>query len=526
MKKVTNLLFCLFASALSGVLLFLAFPDYDFHLFAWIALVPFLLTVRGRKAWQAFLIGGFTGLIFFVGMATWILKSPDVTKGAGILFYLYSSFYFGLFALFLSLILRKRLPLVVTAPSLWVAFEYLRCNVSFLSLPWALLGHSQYSNLPLIQMASFTGVYGVSFFVILANAAIADLLTHWRDKRAHRLAPSPSGLKHSPYYRGLLVFTLILVLWVPGWVSLHQHPYGKTLSVAVVQGNFPQGVKWNREYREKIISRYENLTEEVSKWSPHLIVWPEAATPGLVLMDITLFQRMVSMVRRINTYFIIGSAEYPKFDNVLAKKKKSGNTVLFFGPEGKIIGQYIKIRLVPFGEYVPLEHVIQWPEFVVAKGTNSHIAGTEYKIFGLRGTSFGTLICWETIFPDLPRRFVNEGAEFLINVSNEAWFGKNCFPYQFLSISVFRAVENRINLVRATNTGVSCFIDPYGRVTDRVTNGGEDIFVAGTARKEISISPPGTFYTRYGDVFAYGCVAFSIGLMVWSLFGKKSLDRN
>jgi apolipoprotein N-acyltransferase len=525
MKKISNLFFCLFASALSGVLLFLAFPDYEFHWLAWVALVPFLLTIRGRKAWHAFLIGGFTGLVFFVGMATWILRSPDVTKGAGILFYIYASFYFSFFSLFLNLILRKRLPLLLTAPPLWVAFEYLRCNASFLSLPWALLGHSQYTNISLIQMTSFTGVYGVSFIIVLANAAIADLLTHWRDKRGQRLPPGPSGLNHSSYYRGLLVFTIILALWVVGWVSLHQHPYGKTLSVAVVQGNIPQEIKWKREYREQILTKYENLSEEASKSKPQLIIWPEASTPGFILSDHSLLQRMASMVRRMNTYLLAGSAEYPKFGKRQIRLK-SGNTALFFSLEGKILGQYLKIRLVPFGEYVPLEHVIQWPEFIVAKGTNSNVAGTEYKIFGLRGISFGTLICWETIFPDLPRRFVKEGAEFLVNISNEAWFGKNCFPYQFLSISVFRAVENRVNLVRATNTGVSCFIDPYGRVTDRVMNGGEDIFIAGTSRKEICISPPGTFYTRHGDVFAYGCTAFAIVLSVWSLLRKKTRDRN
>jgi len=233
------------------------------------------------------------------------------------------------------------------------------------------------------------------------------------------------------------------------------------------------------------------------------------------------------MVRRINTYLLVGSAEYPKFATTPVKSKKTGNTALFFSPEGKILGQYLKIRLVPFGEYVPWEETIPWPDFIVSKKkVNFHTSGNEFTLFGVEGMKFGSLICWEVLFPDLSRSFVRKGSDFLINLSNEAWFGKSDVPYQILSFSVFRAVENRVNLVRCTNTGISAFIDPYGRITDRVTNGGQDIFVAGTLTKEILIPPAGTFYTRYGDVFAYGCIAFSIGLIIWRIFRRVSIKAN
>jgi apolipoprotein N-acyltransferase len=364
---------------------------------------------------------------------------------------------------------------------------------------------------------------------MLANAAIADVL-------ACLFSPSPPSLSRqgrrgfdfNPLYRGGITLGIILVLWIVGWQAIPQNLSGKPFSVAVVQGNIPQKIKWDREYREQIISQYEILTEEAAKSNPQLIVWPEASTPGFVLNDHSLLRRMGSMMRRLNTHLLIGSAEYPKFFKASSKRKLSrGNTALFFSSEGKVLGQYLKIRLVPFGEYIPYEEIIPWPDFIVQSGKRSFdIAGNEVTLFRVDEIRFGTLICWEVLFPDLTRNQVKKGADFVINLTNEAWFGKIAFPYQMLSSCVFRAVENRINLVRCANTGISCFIDPYGRVTGRVTNGGEDIFVSGTLTQQIHISPPGTFYTRHGDVLVYGCIAFLLLIVVWtSVKGIRPLVR-
>src|SRR4030042_1882795 len=172
-----------------------------------------------------------------------------------------------------------------------------------------------------------------------------------------------------------------------------------------------------REFRNQIFSKYEDLSEEASRSRPQLIVWPEASTPGFVLKDVTLLQRMIPMIRRFNTHVLVGSAEYPKFSKTLIKAKKSGNTALFFSPEGKILGQYLKIYLIPFSEYVPYEGIIHWPEFIVGPSTSSHIAGTEAVLFEIDGTKFGTLICSEIIYPDLSRCLVKKGAGFLVNIS-------------------------------------------------------------------------------------------------------------
>jgi apolipoprotein N-acyltransferase len=518
MRKALHFFSLLIAAFATGILQTLAFPNFYLDWLAWFAFVPLLLVIYRAKLWEAFVMSLVAGIIYCVGMSP-IKDFPSLSLPAKILAHLYVSIYFGCFGLFLSFLLRRiKLSLLIAAP-LWVSFEYARSNFFFLAFPGALLGHSQFRNISLLQMASFTGAYGISFMLMLVNAALADLIGYWfyRDEERKSLK-----WKAIPFYSGLFVFAIVAVLWVIGWYSLPSAPSGKSLSVAVIQGNIPQEIKWNRQHREQILTKYENLTEEAAKANPNLIAWPEASTPGFVLKDMGLLQRMVSIVRKSNAHFLLGSAEYPKFDKALAKQRKSGNTALFFSPEGKILGQYIKIRLVPFGEYVPYEGTIPWPQFIVPKDMTSHISGEKPILFEIDGTKFCTLICWEILFPDLVRSMIKEGANFVVNISNEAWFGRSATPHHILAMSVFRAVENRVNVVRSTNTGVSCFIDPYGRITERITKGGDDLFVEGTLTHEIILSPPGTFYTRYGDVLVYGCIAFSIGVIFWGIFKKRS----
>jgi len=504
---------------LSALLLTLAFPIFDLNFLAWFGLVPFFLAIRNKNLRVALGLSYLAGVGFFLGVFFWVTYTRGVTLLHYSILGLYLGLYFPLFVLFLNFISKKtELPLVITAPAIFVAVEYLRSHAGFAAQPMNLLGYTQHKNLPLIQMASYVGVYGLSFIIVLANAAIVDLICHWIEKRGKR---QPFGLETPPFFRGAIVLAIILILWVVGYISVPPIFSGNPLSVAVVQGNIPPELKWKREYRGQILSKYEDLSEEASRSRPKLIVWPEASTPGFVLKDMTLLQRMIGMVRRFNTYMLIGSAEYPKFSKTLIKEKKSGNTALFFSPEGKVLGQYLKVYLIPFSEYVPYEGIIRWPEFIFGPSTNSHIAGKEAILFEIDGAKFGTLICSEIIYPGLSRSMVKKGAGFLVNISNEGWFGKSAYSYQALSISVFRAVENRVNMIRATNTGISGFVDPHGRIIAKLTKEGEDLFVEGTLTREILLSPPGTFYTRYGDVFAYGCIGIAVGLIIW-----VALERN
>lgn len=530
---MVRIFLCLF----SALFLFLSFPKCDFSFLSWFALVPLLLAIKNGSLKSALILSWISGTFFFLGVFSWVNYANGVTWLHFSIMGLYLGLYFLIFGLCLHIISKRgQLPFVIFVPPLFVAIEYLRAHAGFVAQPMNLLGYTQHQNLSLIQMASFTGVYGVSFVIVLANAAITDLIVYWVQHKRRIPTSSPSPLpswggedksegvprrSYNPLYGGLVVFCIVLFLWIIGSQILARESSGKPLSVAVVQGNIPPELKWKRQYREQIISKYESLSGEASKSRPQLIVWPEASTPGFVMNDRTLMKRMITMTRSFNTYMLVGSAEYPKFSKTRIQTNKSGNTALFFSPEGKVLGQYLKIYLIPFGEYLPYEGVIPWPEFIVSVSTNSHVAGTEATLFGIDGAKFGTLICSEILYPDLSRCMVKKGAGFLVNISNEGWFGKSAFSYQFLAVSVFRAAENRVNVVRSTNTGISSFIDPYGRITARLTNGGEDLFVEGTLTREIVLSAPGTFYTRHGDILAYGCIAFSLGLMIWSILKRK-----
>lgn len=518
MIKIINLFFLLLAPLLSGALLVLAFPSYDHARLGWVGLVPLLLVIRRLRPWQAFLAGWLAGIVYFVGVFPWINEVRSVSKLAIGLGHLYLGLYFALFCAIISLVIRRfSLPLLTAAP-VWVAVEYLRSHFFFLGFPWALLGHTQYLHLPIIQMASFTGAYGVSFMMVLVSGAIADLLVHWFGRKKSDSKDS-GGIGYKPVPICVLVLLGIAAFWILGWRELSKEVSGTPVSVAVVQGNISQSVKWNPGFRDQIVSKHERLSEEAARFKPHLIVWPETSTPGLILKDMGLLKRMVTMIKRLKTYFLVGSAEYPKFGKDPLKREKSGNTALFFSPKGKVLGQYLKIRLIPLWEYIPYERIIHWPHFIIPSGKkNFLISGTESTVFNLARARFGVLICWENIYPDLSRRLVKKGADFIVNISNEAWFGNTAAPYQVLSMCVFRAVENRIPMVRATNTGISCFIDSHGRVKDRVRKGGEELFVDGVGTYEVPLSSTGTFYTRYGDIMAFSCLAFTLCLMLWSAF--------
>lgn len=502
---------------ISGALLVLAFPDYNQAWIGWIGVVPLMLCIRRLTPWQAFFAGWIGGIAYFVGIFPWINEVQSIAKLAIGLGHLYLGLYLGLFCACMSLMHRKlRVPLLTAAP-VWVTIEYLRAHFFFLAFPWALLGHTQYLNLPILQLASFAGSYGITFTMILVNGIIADLIVH-RIEKGNSRDLKFAGIRYNPVIAIFPVLAGLIVFWAYGLISVPQKTTGRPLPVGVVQGNIPQDMKFDPDYRDFIFSKYENLSKEVFHNNLRLIVWPETSTPGFILKDMALYNRMAKLVKDLKIHFLIGSTEYSKFSNKPVDREKSGNTALYFSPQGKIAGQYLKIRLLPLGEYIPLENTIPWPHFIISPDkTNYLIPGKEATIFDLDETKFGVLICWENIFPYLSRQLARKGANFIVNISNEAWFGKTAAPYQILSMCVFRAVENRISIVRATNTGISCFIDSYGRITDRVKNGNEELFVDGVSSHEIQISETGTFYTQYGDILPYGCIGITIGLLLISI---------
>lgn len=529
-RKIFNLFFLLFASLLSGVLLVSAFPVYDLWWLAWIGLVPLLIAIAGRSPKQGFLLSFVCSVIYFPGIFYWMLEVPGYTLFHHIILGVYLGSYFGFFGLIFCLIFKRFdiASAMFSAPFIWVSLEYIRSNLLFMALPLALLGHSQYENLPVIQIASLTGAYGISFILVLVNAALAcAILICCRKMGTFKFLNSIPLSKRGSISIIVVAASLTGLTLVYGHMTLSKPINDGEIRISIIQGNIGAAEKWDKKYVNLIMQTYTDLSNKASKDSPELIVWPEAATPGFVLKKIELLSQMISLIRQTKTHYLIGSSEYPKFQKTPFEHIKMGNTALFFSPKGKVIGQYLKIRLVPFREYIPYDGIIPWPNFIVSKGAkNSTISGKEVTLFELDKIKFGSVICWESLYPELFRKFVKKGANLIINLANEGWFGETACPYQFLSANIFRAVENRISIVRATNTGISCFIDPHGRIIDRLQNNNKDIYVKGYLTKEVKLSKQKSFYTIYGDIWAYMSLTISLIMIGLSfLKGEKEIHE-
>jgi apolipoprotein N-acyltransferase len=510
--RLKHLVVAVGLACVSGGLLVVSFPPFKGGLVAWVALVPLLILLEGRGPWAAFALAYLAGLVFITGSFYWIWWVPGYNLLDELLLGGYLAFYVAAWGLGLTWIRRRTaLPVAVVAPVLWVALEYIRSNLGFLSLPWMLLGHTQHASLPIIQIASITGVYGLTFLIVLVNVALTETIRHV----AGRMAPSRrADAAPSPIPWGALgAATLLLVAtWLYGLRASDGRTAEGTVAVALVHTNVPRAQRWDMARRRSILERNEALTREATGTAPQLIVWPETAVPGDVEHHAPLKQRVSQAAREAKATLLVGSSELAKFSD-RRLLDRSYNSMYLFSPAGEIVGQYRKIALVPFGEYEPLHGVVRWPK-AIAAAMGTHLAGDRYTVFTLGPVPFSTVICWEIVFPDLVRRFVRNGARFIVNASNEAWFAGSAVPDQMLAMSVFRAVENRAAVARSANLGISSIIDPHGRVTHRVAGpspGGAA--TDGVLAGHVALGPAGTFYTRHGDVFAWACLTASLAVV-------------
>ncbi len=456
--------------------------------------MPLFFATKNKTKWKAFLFSYFTGIIFWAGIIYWLVH---VTLAGTILLILYLALYFGVFGLIISTVNCQLSTLnLLFIPSVWVLLEYIRSHL-FTGFPWALLGYSQYWALAVIQIADITGIWGVSFLVMMINAAIYSVI-------GSRLSVPGAKIKYA-----LLPILCLTITLIYGYYKLYQTPNTKhqtPLKISVIQGNIPQDLKWMPAARAHILNTYAKLTEQANKGNPDLIVWPEASSPGLFGEDDLVFQEIFALSKEIKTPLLIGA--------VARDDEKYFNSALLINPSGEIAGRYDKLHLVPFGEYVPLKEILPFLETIVPIGDIT--AGREYTIFSLPTAyyllpaKFSVLICFEDLFPELSREFVKKGAGFLVNITNDAWYKRTSAAYQHLQASVFRAVENRVFLVRSANTGVSGFISPDGKIISKVSDkSGRNIFIEGYATQGIAIKKPSfTFYTRYGDFFPAACLLF------------------
>ncbi len=469
--------------------LFLAYPPFDWGGFAWIAFVPLWIALEDKAVGERTLLGFLTGLLFFLSSLFWLRY---VTWLGMFLLSIYLAVYLALFSVWSGFCLR-RFPIFLQGLLLaagWVALEQIRSHL-FTGFGWNLLGYSQWHRLSLIQIADVTGAYGVSFLVIIGNVGLFFCWKALREKEARYLWPLPLAL--------CLVFSTSLY----GTLSLRQTVPSHPVRIGIVQGNIPQDLKWNPSVREMIFTKYERLTERVSLNQPDIVFWPETSVPGILPEERDLLDRLRHLTKKGGDFLLVGSA--------YRLEEGMTNSALLITPKGEITQRYDKLHLVPYGEYIPFEK--QFPMLRDRIVTGDFIAGKELTVFGHPAGRFSVLICFEDIFPDLARRFVGEGAQMLVNITNDAWFHKSAAPLQHAQASVFRAVENHVPVVRAANTGLSCVIDANGRILGTVSDErGEEIEVTGSKFFILPLAAdhPPTFYTRHGDLFAGGCVSMAI----------------
>lgn len=493
---------------LSALLLILIFPWYDREWLAWVALVPLLTATHSMRPRAAFGWGWLCGGIGYLGILRWIPHTMihyggvPVPASYGILLLLaaYVGLYVGGFAAGWAWGVRQWPRGVwLLAPALWVALEWVRAH-ALSGFPWASLGYSQYLNRPLVQVAELTSVYGVSFALVLGNVLVAQLLR--AAKRGAWRALLPPGALAVGVLAAVAGFGLWRLQGAQG--AAIGHP--PELGVALIQGNIAQDQKWDPASRERIFAIYTALTREAAAAAGvDLIVWPEAATPFLFANDPAYRARQLLLAKETGRALLFGSPTYSREDG----QDVMYNSAFLVGPDATVLGRYDKIHLVPFGEYIPLRRLLFFLDKLVV-GIGDFRSGAAYTVMAVPQGRFSVLICFEVIFPELVRHFVRDGAQFLVNITNDAWFGRSPASYQHLSMVVFRAVENRVPIVRAANTGISAVIDPTGRLVQQT-----ELFVRTWIQGRITpATAPATFYRRYGDLFAYGCllgIALALG---------------
>jgi apolipoprotein N-acyltransferase len=475
----------------SATVLALAFPRTDWAGAAWIGLVPLFILALGTRPRLAFAWGWLYGTVFFLVLLRWLnytfrtfstIPWP-LSWGPTLLL----AAWCGLFVAAVTLLVawlkvrRSTAWALATAPLLWVGAEWLRGHL-FGGFPWGTLGYSQYLRLPVIQIAELGGVHAVSLVLVAVNAALAGaFLLSWRG--------AVTGLALG----GALVgATLGFGTW-----RLQQVLPEAPASVTIMQPAIEQPLKWDPDHASVVLGIYQELTRRAGADRPALIVWPETAAPTPVRRDPALLRSLTTMSAELQVPLLVGS-----IDVLDGAPNRFTNTAFLVGERG-IAARYDKIHLVPFGEYVPLSGVIGfvrgWAEFIADLEPGSRAV-----VFPGPPAPFGVVICYEGIFPDLFREFVNNGARMMVNMTNDGWFGRTSGPEQHLAMYPFRAVEHRVAVVRAANTGVSAFIAPTGQIVRRL-----GLFHRGVMTERVPLRQGRTLFTRLGDWVAWASLALA-----------------
>ena len=523
MEKVTFKK-ALLLSLVSGVVTSIAFPtrfgDYmlpNFGFVAWFSLVPFVSAISISSPRRSFVLGLAFGIPLYAVSLYWLYTALNTYGGIPpfvsililALLILFLASYMALAVSIGQLLhLRLGIPLVLALPVTWTMLEFLRGHFPFGGFPWNNIAHTQARYPLLIQTASIFGTYGITFLIILFNAALAEVvLKRWRGKVL---------LKNL----GAVVLILLLSI-LYGWHRLISSTYTEResnlqqINVALVQGNIPQDEKWDSMQLEENLKVYSDVTSKLARQGIDLIVWPESAYPFLFLLT---KDKIDPQILGLDSQ---GPRPWLLFGALSSYSSNAYygyyNSAILIDSGGTVKGAYHKVHLVPFGEYVPMRKLLFFAK-AIASQIGDLKRGDDYNPLTIGDTTkIAPLICFEDVFPEIARHFVKNGAELLVNITNDAWYGRSSAAYQHLAISIFRAVETKRYLLRAANTGITAVIDPYGRLVMA-----SSIYDKAIAISKATLLDYETAYVRFGDILPYACIAIVLASLV-ILYGKKYL---
>ncbi len=555
-------------AVLAGLIWTCAFPKVGLTGFAWIAPGLVAAAALGTRGAEAFRVGYMAGLAHYLSMLYWLLLIPfrwhGIPLGPALGWLVLSAFlalFTGAWAWAVQTILKPRVQVAASGEdslgedfqqggfqpqtperfigfasvlpeswagrilwmlfgaASWVALEMVLARI-FGGFPWGLLGVSQYPLTPLIQFASVTGVYGISFVVVWVSLALLSA--------ALTLIRRPAA--RSAWVAELFIPVLVVaVLFNMGFRQIRHAPAPeRTLRVMLVQPSIPQNLIWDPEADTNRFAELVRYSDQVLTNESDLLIWPESALPKMLRYDTNTLFAVIGLAQKHDVWMIIGSDDAePSRHAGNPDEEDIFNSSFLINPEGYIAERYIKRNLVIFGEYIPLQDWLPFMKwFTPSQG--SFTAGTSPVEFNLKSLDVKTavLICFEDIFPQLGRTDVKKDTDFLVNITNDGWFDESAAQWQHATTALFRAVENRLPLIRCCNNGVTCWIDALGRIRQVLRDARGTVYGRGFLRAEIPVLMPGethqlTFYTRHGDLFGWGCV----GSVVLGFAGRMVLSR-
>lgn len=463
-----------FLILISAVLMSLSFHPIGLHFFAWFAFVPLLFAVNEINPAKVFKAGIIFGFLFSLLSLFWLVFLQIETNikilmlFGLILLFLYFGIYYGM-----SFLIMKKTG-IWSLPFVIAGLEFVR-GTGELGFPWLAFGYSQARYPLIIQQASLYGIYGLSGWLVLINVILYKLIVS----------------KKMKYMVALIVAFGLPVIF--GVIRMKQ-VVEKPIIVGIIQPNIDPNLKFTKAMREVTFKRLINLSEQCNEVSqerfgrsPELIIWPETATPIFLTFPGTYQDRVYALTERINTPIFTGTPIYDQ------KNREIYNGAVLIQPGEGIIEEYRKIHLVPFGEHIPFDQYLAFLKEIDVGG-GDYTPGDRLTVFKNRSLQFSCLICFESIFPELPREFIKNGAGLLINITNDGWFGKISGPQQHNDMAILRTVENGVPLVRCANTGISMFVDKYGRILSE-----SSLFTQTFMLKNVSIVADRTIFLHIGN---------------------------